>query len=383
MILTLPRVVENIGGRWYIQFDFLLPSGVKKRKRIYSFRQISIPESTYGNRKDASKQDKRIYFGLLLQTVNQKIKDGWVPIAKENTIPTAEELLLKTKTAIDSQGVSVHHHKNLVWITKKLSEYLGRKKQLKKPFNEIFTKHLMEEFLDKLCDNSNGYFNSARKQLSALFGIMIRKGLLEDNPVKSIHTRKHTPQRNSVYSPSELLDVLRLCQLHFPNLYLAMLFEFQLLLRPHKEIRLLKRGMFSESMDLLSIPEGYTKGRRGRHLPVSPIIVEEMLKRNINKMGQSDNVFTGTEKPFNPYYFSTQWQRFKKLAEEEGIVKVDQTLYSLRHSAALQIYKKKNSIEAVKKAMDHTKILTTFEYLRGLGIREKTIELNDLPELFL
>jgi integrase len=319
----------------------------------------------------------------LIQTLHKKISEGWSPFAQEKDSISTSELLNQTSKAISNFGKSNHHQKNLLWMATKLKAYMKKKKQLAKPYTEALTKKVLEEFLEDLCGQSNGYFNSARKQLSALIGIMHKRGLIEQNPVKDIPTRKHAPKRNTIYSPEQQIDLLRLCKVHFPNLYLAMLMEFQLLLRPHKEIRLLVRGMFSPDLGLLTIPEGYTKGRKGRQLPVSPIIISELINRGVDQVNDQDNIFTGKAEPFNPYYFSTQWRRFRKLAEDKGKIKADQTLYSFRHTAALQLYRQKNSIEAVKSAMDHAKIRTTFEYLRSLGVRENNLNLEDLPELMI
>ncbi|MFA5417034.1 MAG: tyrosine-type recombinase/integrase [Bacteroidales bacterium] len=238
-----------------------------------------------------------------------------------------------------------------------------------------------ENFLSHTCGSSNGYFNSARKQVSALFGLAVKQGLAAKNPLTGISSRKHTPEKNKAFTPDQLRPLLDFCRERYFYLYVAFLMEFSLVLRPHTEIRLLSRGMFNRDLSLLKIPDGYTKGSRGRDLPVGVSLRALLIEMEVPKMLYEVNIFSGVEEPFNRYYFSTQWSRFRREALKKGLMVNGQTLYSMRHSAALNVYDKTKSIKKVQKLLDHSNIRTTFAYMRSHGIDDDKLDINDMPNL--
>jgi integrase len=65
------------------------------------------------------------------------------------------------------------------------------------------------------------------------------------------------------------------------------------------------------------------------------------------------------------------FKRRSKLLEE------NQTLYSFRHTGAIDVYKRTGSIEKLKAAMGHSNILVSLTYLRGLDVAELNEE--DMP----
>jgi integrase len=68
------------------------------------------------------------------------------------------------------------------------------------------------------------------------------------------------------------------------------------------------------------------------------------------------------------------WSRFKKvnLSSNNNI-----TLYSFRHSGAIEIFKRTGSITKLQKAMGHSSINVSLTYLRGLEIAE--LKEEDMP----
>jgi len=53
------------------------------------------------------------------------------------------------------------------------------------------------------------------------------------------------------------------------------------------------------------------------------------------------------------------------------------TLYSFRHSGAIEIFKRTGSITKLQKAMGHSSINVSLTYLRGLEIAE--LKESDMP----
>ena len=56
---------------------------------------------------------------------------------------------------------------------------------------------------------------------------------------------------------------------------------------------------------------------------------------------------------------------------------IDITLYSFRHSGAIEIFKRTGSLTKLRKAMGHSSINVSLTYLRGLEIAE--LKEEDMP----
>ena len=114
------------------------------------------------------------------------------------------------------------------------------------------------------------------------------------------------------------------------------------------------------------------ESQRNRIIPV-PDYVREYLKGG----EPQNNIFTGKPKPYNPYYFSLLWQRFK--AANPGVVEKGQTLYSFRHTGAIAVYEKTKNIKVLQTVMGHSDMAVSLTYLRGLDLQN--VELSCLPDL--
>jgi len=72
----------------------------------------------------------------------------------------------------------------------------------------------------------------------------------------------------------------------------------------------------------------------------------------------------------------TLWSRFKR---QSNLLEQGQTLYSFRHSGAIEIFKRTGSITKLQKAMGHSSINVSLTYLRGLELPELNEE--DMPKV--
>jgi integrase len=125
---------------------------------------------------------------------------------------------------------------------------------------------------------------------------------------------------------------------------------------------------------LISLSGGQNKSGRNRVVPI-PEFVRGILYARLSSIS-STNLLSGSEKPFNSDYIKTLWTRYKS---QSKLLTEGQTLYSLRHTAAIAVYEKSKSVFTVQKVMGHADVTTTLSYLRGLEI--ESVDLNELPEL--
>ena len=192
---------------------------------------------------------------------------------------------------------------------------------------------------------------------------------MPSNPMKGIKTRKAKANLNKPFS--DVGTMLKEIEQFNHNLFLCCLMTYGCLLRPHREVRELKWEDFSDDLSIIKLSGHRNKSGRNRIVPV-PDYVKEELKRG----EPQHNIFTGSNQNPNPDYFKTLWGRFKKVSQ---LLDKEQTLYSFRHSGAIEIFKRTGSIEKLRSAMGHSSILVSLTYLRGLEVAE--LNEKDMPSL--
>ena len=86
-----------------------------------------------------------------------------------------------------------------------------------------------------------------------------------------------------------------------------------------------------------------------------------MENKELKVSDSSNNILSNTPIEFNRDYFKTLWSRYKR---KSGLDK-NITLYSFRHSGAINLFKRTESIRKLQSAMGHSSIRVSLTYLRG------------------
>ena len=214
--------------------------------------------------------------------------------------------------------------------------------------------------------NNSSSYNSLLKNLKVLFNKAEELGL-ENNPTKGLKRKKSKANLNKPFE--DVSAILNEIKTFNYNLYLCCIMTYGCLLRPHREVRELTWGDFTADLSYIKLSGSRNKSGRNRIVPV-PSYIKELLNKGDNNL----NIFTGTTKAPNPDYFKTIWGRFKRVSK---LLEQDQTLYSFRHSGAIEIYKRTGSLSKLQKALGHSSLAVSLTYLRGLEVSE--LEESDMP----
>ena len=222
-------------------------------------------------------------------------------------------------------------------------------------------------YLDRIVlrHSNNTSFNTTRRHLNVLVNYLRDNGFTIDK--SKLKARK---QEEVLHKPIENLgSMLELVKSYNKNLYICCLLTYGCLLRPHKEIRLLTWSDFSDDLSFIRLSGDRVKSKRNRVVPVPLYVRSELVKGPSNH-----NIFSGGEKAYNDSYFSLIWKRFKRSFPtiDDGV-----TLYSFRHSGAMEIYRRTGSIHKLQRAMGHSSLNVSLTYLRGLEVAE--LEESDMP----
>ena len=302
---------------------------------------------------------------LLKAAFELKIREGWRPRVKEKIVKvkptTVIEALEKGIEIKISQGCSDRYIKDarrVVVLWKRFeSENNIRNLSLDK-----LSKTVVRDFLIR-----PNWSPKTQRTIKSTLGALISE--FKPDLVKQVKLKKPSSSLHKPFNDASIvLDEIKSFN---KMLHLCCLITFGCLLRPHREIRELKWEDFSEDLSHINLSGNRNKSGRNRIVPVPKYVRDILVKGN-----PCDNIFSGNPKPLNEDYFKTLWSRFKAQSDtlEQG-----QTLYSFRHTGAIEIFKRTGSITKLQKAMGHSSINVSLTYLRGLEVAELTEE--DMPRV--
>ena len=348
-VVAYPKVVLNKEGKVYL--DLIVDS---KRVRVFNGSKFQLDLNP-----NSFPEDQRLaQANILAAQIYSKLFAGYNPLdnAIKNKLQGLSDMEVLAKAADKKikQGVSKHYDRQLRYTLSSLSKYTSGE------VSDKVVRKVLEHF-----SNPTSY-NTMRRSLQVLFNEAREMGW-EKEPLKGMGGRRAKAKLNKPYTNTPTL--LKEIKAYNGNLYLCCLLTYGCLLRPHREVRELTWGDFTEDLSYIRLSGDRNKSGRNRIVPV-PYYVKEVLKKTEDHL----NIFSGKEEPFDPDYFKGLWSRFKKRSK---LLEKDQTLYSFRHTGAIDVYKRTGSLEKLKAAMGHSNIIVSLTYLRGLDVAE--LKEEDMP----
>ena len=343
--LSYPRIRKHKDGRNFI--DFNLNS---RRYRLFNGKRIgsSLSPNTYPLKL------RRVKTIELADEVYSYLTSNNYSFEKQLDDVGLFDFIVSKKL---SEPLSQNYYKCLCGIVFRLR-------------NELVVKGCISvDFIDSISlrNTNNTSYNTTRRHVNVIVNYLYENGFKINK--SKLKTRK---QKEVLHKPIDdvknLLDSIK--EFNY-NLYLCSLLTYGCLLRPHQEIRQLKWSDFNDGLSLIRLSGDRMKSKRNRIVPVPKYIREILVKGDNNH-----NIFTNTIVAYNSSYFKGVWSRFKKV---NSSINKDITLYSFRHSGAIEIFKRTGSLTKLQKAMGHSSINVSLTYLRGLEIAELTE--SDMPRV--
>lgn len=344
----------------------------QKRIRIYNAKQFGIVCNPNNQVTEKTRFKALI---KLEEIVLSQLENGWLTGQK---IQYLGDSLLQIRQEIIASSYSTKYIRDCRVVIDELIDFTKLKSIDGVPLVDLKSTHV-EQFLTQF-NSSNAYYVIKRRTLSAVFQKMILKGWCLMNPVRETSIKRVEAVQNVAFSDKQLELTLKAIQSTNDNFYLCVLFVYCMLLRPHKEVRLLKRSNFNEDLTILTLSGSENKSKRIRSIPVPERIRTLLLQRGVLNLPDEFNIFTQERTPLNECYFSTCWSRVKRKLLVAGIITVNHTLYSFRHSAVCSVFKRSNDLHLVQRLCSHQSMVTSLKYLRSLGM-EQVGTLDELPQL--
>lgn len=374
IMFTEPKIIltMDLTQRGYVTYYY---DG--KRQREYNGKKINL-EINPNNCK--SYNDRLKQFRKLAFEITKALDSGWSPLQSspktdQPTLQNALELIHATKMNSD---LSLTYKRDLAKVLQQFLSFLPAEQLSGSP--SMLNPREVERFLNQFNTSATHYMNK-RRTLSVFFSELLRTKLITENPVQLSLRRKQKASLHKIYSKEQLQSILEFLKPNYPNLHLCCLLAYGCFLSPHQESRLLCIGHISDDCTKIKLSGSENKSKKNRIVNV-PLYVQSELRHLLNiGLNKNTNLMSRSVEPYNVSYLNTQWSRAKAKMFNIGLIQKDQTIYSFRHTAAVNVYKKTKDLHILQELLQHSNMVVTLNYLRGLG------EVNDerlkefMPEL--
>ena len=295
---------------------------------------------------------------LLKAAFELKLRQGWRPKPKKKEIKqetlTVVQALVQGVEVKIAQGCSERFIKDIKRVV-----ILWKRYEIEYNIKNITLDNLKSSNIRNFLVRPNWSPKTQRTVKSTLSPLLSE---FKPNLVQSVKLKKPT---STLHKPFDNInEILNNINEHNSHLHLCCLMTYGCLLRPHREIRELTWGDFSDDLNYIHLSGNRNKSGRNRIVPVPSYIRDILIKGNPN-----NNIFSGRPQPLNQDYFKTLWSRFKR---QSNLLEQGQTLYSFRHTGAIEIFKRTGSLTKLQKAMGHSSLNVSLTYLRGLEVAELT-----------
>ena len=349
--------------RSFIEISYI---GSPKRERVYNGSIIGL--HIYPNRHKGTERLRQLE--ILRDELTTCMMKGWKPsdgkyerVQDQVLIQVLNSVLLKLK-----ESYTKHHIDSLNLTLGRFKNFLTSKQMF---VSALTVKHI-KDFLNTF--NSPSQYNRNRKHLS----ILLNKAdilLITPHSVPKLKEKKNIPTPFTIDELKTLFDWLKTKDF---ELYLCAKIMYYSLLRPHQEIRKLKKAYIKDNH--ISVPQGFTKNGKGRKIPINTLLLEEIERYSYN-IPEECNLWSQMNKEYDRNFFLMKWKRLKPLMLSENIIRDSHKLYSVRHSAAVNLYNKTQNLQLVSTVMDHSSIRITMDYLKTLNVHMDNLKIEDMPSL--
>ncbi|MGH1383992.1 tyrosine-type recombinase/integrase [Kordia sp.] len=395
-LYTEPKIYDadgDLSKRWYVYFYYRNPAtgklvlqpplymGVNRLKtKSARMERLVINKTALHELLKKGYNPYETYKETEKRIEQQKIQEEGIQIDSQRKNYTVKEALFfalkqrkphwKKKTAGTMVG---HFNRFIEWLTtnklldKDISEL--KKRDVSTFLNSLTKIQTKKQKLLKLPLEpvSPKTRNNFRLTLSTLFSQLEEDEIIERNFISQIKVNKSIPKKNKPFSKEQIIDIRDYLDKNDPYLRIFIQFMSYAFLRNVEVCRLQVKDIDLASKRL------YVRSKTAP-LAIVPIIGElETVLRDmkLENYAPTDFVVTRYEKPANwdidennkTNYFSKKFKKVKKALEYSD----DYSLYSVRHTAATNIY---NSLLAEGKseegALMHLMSITRHRSKAGL-----------------
>lgn len=356
-------------GQWFVYYSFYNPIDDKMKVfRIY--KNLNKKGESIIKRKNIANE-------IILET-NEKLKTGWTPVDDFCYFEHINSRFTKQSAHNNSLNYFINDYleKNQKNLRRKSYQTYQSKlrmfsdfcqKQSIKNIQQVDNK-LMHKFFDFLKNQrSPGTYNSYFTLLKTVFNSNIL--------FNGIRKQKTQPKPALRLNDRDLIILFDYLKEHDPLLLLFCRFIFYCFIRPHSELRYLKKSWINFYDLSVTIPGECSKNHKTEILPIPSNDFSTQLLE-FEDYHQNDYIFSPDPKTLvGTNYWRLRFEKAKKYVP----ISKEVTLYSLKHTGAIKLLDSGASVMDIKQQMRHHSLDETEKYLRQMQVLEnERIRFNNL-----
>ena len=243
---------------------------------------------------------------------------------------------------------------------------------------EGITKTLVSEYQDFLLsqDLTAVTINNQCNITRIMIGKAVKAEYIAKNPFIYTKLNETDSNSNTAFTPRDKETLEIYMQERAPGLYLFTRIMYYNFIRP-KELRLLRVRDFDFDSQTITVPGPVAKNRKTNTVPIHPILFD-LVKDQRSYPGN----FYLIGKNFKPGQFQLAenyaYEAHKKVLQDCSLYEgYDYTLYSWRHTGAVNAYRAGTDIKTLQFLFRHASVIYTEIYLKSLKLQLRDIKFKN------
>lgn len=228
----------------------------------------------------------------------------------------------------------------------------------------------------------NSTKHAYKNTLKKMFNTLLLENIVTQNPFMAIKLspRVATEQKRA-FTKLEVDLIKQYCQKNNKNeMWLFFQIMYYCLLRPHKELRLLKVNEIDLDRGTILVLSEHAKNKK-REFVTIPMQLKEILENWIKSkcLGKNDYLFRnirGSHRSKRYFY-----DKSKEIFDALDFDSKELSLYSWKHTGVVSFYEATKNIVSLQRQLRHHNIEEVQSYLHSLGLIDNQSAKYDFPTL--
>ncbi|TDE16168.1 tyrosine-type recombinase/integrase [Dyadobacter psychrotolerans] len=303
--------------------------------------------------------EKGFYFKIPKTTIETDI----VKESSNDLVVSLDKVLETIKSSLRPKTAGTHQS-----AINKLKDYANEKILDISEFTDRDAIKFRDYLISSL-KNTSRTANNTLIHLNTVYGHLKDRVKLEDSPfklkkLKQVHTKK-----NIAFTDEDRARVEQYMILNEPELYLLTRVIYYAFNRP-RELNSLKLHDIRLNDSYVIIRGEFSKNGKTETVPIIPALMKELKKLDLEEKRQFYYLF-GKDMRINKFQLGKQiaFRRHEKVLKKLNLLGKGYTLYSWKHTGAVNAYLSGVGIKQLQLMLRHSTVQMTDIYLKSLGLR--------------
>jgi integrase len=351
----------NLSERWYIEFKALnTETGELQKKRIVCPAKFE------------TKKQREIWGKENCERITKLLEKGFCFTPESPGEPERTEVLIQITIRSTLSVISATLRPKSVTTYNSALHKLEQYLQLEQLLLTTITQDQVIRFRDYLINvlqNSPRTANNTIDHLSVVYSHYQERTGLKENPFRVKKLKHEVTTKNQAFSEVDRLRIEKYLIEYEPELYLITRLIYYAFIRPG-ELNKLRVQDVKLTEKYIVIPGNISKNGKTETVPIIPPLLVELQKLELQDVRHN---FYLCGKGLVPSRYESgkqvAFRRHEKALRACGMQDENYTLYSWKHTGAVNAYRSGVGVKELQKLLRHSSVSITDIYLKSLGLR--------------